>query len=140
MFTATSKLKTTQIVSSNNIDASNINLLRTDSIKAEDTRVEDNRKERIFNGIFQEDMDRFSKKKHWDSILRLCENFKKLNRKPDIFIYNTILHAYIPLGSVKHSLKILEDMKLANVNPNLTTYHYLLRVNLINKLFSRKIA
>ena len=74
-------------------------------------------------------MDKFSEKKLWNSILDLCENVKKSNYKPDIFTYNTILHAYIPLGSIKNSFKILEDMKLANVNPNLTTYQYLLRVN-----------
>ena len=124
MLTATGKLKTTEVASSNNIDTSIINLLGTDSIKAEDTRVE-----RTFYDNFQADMDEFSKKGYWKSILRLCEEFRESNRKPDISIYNTILRAYIPLGSIKNSLKILEDMKLANVNPNLTTYHYLLKVN-----------
>ncbi|CAB5368736.1 unnamed protein product [Rhizophagus irregularis] len=127
LFTATSKLKTTEIVSSNDIDTSNINLLRKDSNKIEDTRAEDTREERIFIGNFREEMDKFSERKHWRAILKLCEEVKQSDRKPDISIYNTILRAYIPLGSIKHSFKILEDMKLANVNPNLTTYHYLLR-------------
>ncbi|CAG8450497.1 15009_t:CDS:2 [Funneliformis mosseae] len=82
---------------------------------------------KLFLKKFTDDMDEFSKEKNWNSIYGLCEDIKKSNRKPDLNIYNTILHSYIPLGSIRNSMKILEDMRLANVKPNIVTYNWLLR-------------
>jgi len=109
----TSKLKTTEV------DTDTYSNLNTKEFGVND----------MFLNRFNKDMIEFSKEGKWDSVYYLCKEFKKSNHKPNLSIYNTILRSYVPLGAIKNSLKILEDMRLADVKPNIVTYDHLLRVN-----------